>query len=126
MHLVASKLGLPICRLLPAMHAISRCDSITSFSHTAKITTFQTLRNKLDELTDMIELGEFPSLSLETPSAVTSIQYVCYLYDENKSGSIVNELRYQTFRSRGCGHGGRLPTPSQSFLIMCPFLRKAL
>ena len=107
------------------MHAISRCDSITSFSHTAKITTFQTLRNKLDELTDMIELGEFPSLSLETPSAVTSIQYVCYLYDENKSGSIVNELLYQTFRSRGGGHGGRLPHPLPKLSDNVPFSSKS-
>ena len=37
---------------------------------------------------DMIDSGEFPSLSLE--STVTSIQYVCYLYEENKSGSSVN------------------------------------
>ena len=52
------------------------------------ITTFQTLNNKIDELIDMIDSGEFPSLSLE--SSVTSVQYVCYLYEENKSGSSVN------------------------------------
>ena len=44
LHLVASKLGLPICCLLPAMYAISRCDSISSFSHTGTITTFLTLK----------------------------------------------------------------------------------
>ena len=43
----------------------------------------------------MIYFGEFPSLSLESLSVVTSIQYVCYLYEENKSGSSVNELRYR-------------------------------
>ena len=36
----------------------------------------------------MIDSGEFPSLSLE--STVTLIQYVCYLYEENKSGLSVN------------------------------------
>ena len=40
-----------------------------------------------------IDFGEFPSLSLESPSVVTSIQYVCYLYDDNKSGSSVTELQ---------------------------------
>ena len=48
----------------------------------------------------MIVFGEFPSLSLESPSVVTSIQYGCYLYDENKSGSMnerMNELRYRMF-----------------------------
>ena len=43
----------------------------------------------------MIYFGEFPSLSLESLSVVTSIQYVCYFYEENKSGSSVNELRYR-------------------------------
>ena len=71
-HLVASELELPICCLLPAMHAISRCNSVSSFSH-AGIITFQTLKNKHDKLTD-----EFPSLSLESLSVVTSVQYVCY------------------------------------------------
>ena len=42
----------------------------------------------------MIDFGEFPSLSLESPSFVPAMHYVWYLYEENKSGSSVNELRY--------------------------------
>ena len=65
LHLVASKLGLPIRCLLPAMYAISRCDSISSFLNIGKITTFQTLKNKQNklEMTDMIDFGGFPSHS---------------------------------------------------------------
>ena len=51
------------------MHAMPRCDSVSSFSHIGNITTFQTLKNKqnnLDKLTDLIGFGEFPSLSLES------------------------------------------------------------
>ena len=55
-------------------------DSVNSFSHTRKITTFEALKNKLDELIDMIYFGEFLSLSLESPSVVTSIQYVYILF----------------------------------------------
>ena len=51
--LVASELELRICCLLPAMHAISGCNSVSSFSHTGKTTIFQTLKNKLDKVTDM-------------------------------------------------------------------------
>ena len=94
MHLLASELGLLICCLLLEMRAISECESVSTFSHIEKIATFQTLKNKIDELTDMIDLGEFPSPSLESLSVVTSMQYTCYLYEENKSGSSVNELRY--------------------------------
>ena len=62
------------------MYVISRCASISSFSHTGKIKTFQTLKSKQKnlELTDIIDFGEFFSLSLECPSVVTSIKYVCY------------------------------------------------
>ena len=42
-----------------------------------------TLKTKTDELIDMIDFGEFPSLSLESLSVV-KIQYVCYLYEQKK------------------------------------------
>ena len=71
-----------------------RCDSVSTFSHIEKIATFQTLKNKIDKLTDIIDFGEFPSLSLESLSVAASMHYVCHLYEENKSGSKVNELRY--------------------------------
>ena len=77
------------------MHVILGYKSVSSFSHIRKITTFQRLKNKLDNLTDIINFGESPSLSLESLSVVTSIQYVCYCYDENKSDSSVNELQYR-------------------------------
>ena len=62
------------------MHAVLGCHSVSSFSHIGKMATFQTLKNKIDELKNLIEFGEFPLLSLESPFVVTSIQYVCYLY----------------------------------------------
>ena len=83
LHLIASKLGLPIFSyLFPAMYAISRCDSISSFSQTGNMTTFQTLKNKQNqlELTDMIDFGEFPSFSYESPSVVTQLNmYVIFM-----------------------------------------------
>ena len=82
LRLVTSKLGLPICYLFPAMYAISRCDSISSFSQTGNMTTFQTLKNKQNqlELTDMIDFGEFPSFSYESPSVVTQLNmYVIFM-----------------------------------------------
>ena len=75
------------------MHAVSGCDSVSSFSHIAKITTSQTLKNKTDVLIDMIDFGEFPSLSSESPS-VARIQYVGYLCEQNKSVLIVSKLHY--------------------------------
>ena len=73
------------------MRAMPGCDSVSTFSHIKKMATFQTLKNKIDELRDMIYYGEFPSLSLQILSVVTSMHYVCY---QVKSGSSLNELRY--------------------------------
>ena len=56
------------------MHSISGCDTISSFSHIGKITTFQTLKDKINKLTDLIDFGECPSVSLESLSVATSIQ----------------------------------------------------
>ena len=63
-HLLASELSLPICCLLLAVRAISECDSVSTLSHIGKIATFQTLKNKINKLTDMLDSSEFPSLSL--------------------------------------------------------------
>ena len=90
------------------MHTISRCNSIGNFSHTGKIATFQTLKNKLDELTDMNNPDEIPSRFLESPSVVTSIQFIWYLYDASKSSSDVNESWYRKFTKKNSS-GYHLP-----------------
>ena len=77
--------------LLLAMLAISGCDSVSTFSHIEKIATLETLKNKIDELGDMINFSEFPLLSLKRLSVVTSMHYVCYLDEENQSGSSLNK-----------------------------------
>ena len=71
-------------------------ESVSSSSHIGKIAIFETLKNKICEVTDMIDFSEFPSLFLEYLSGVPSIQYACY-YEENKSSSNVNELIYGIF-----------------------------
>ena len=64
----------------------------------------------------------FPHFSLERPSVVTSIQYVCYLYDDKKSGSSVSELRCRMF-TRQILNRDRLP-PTLDALVL--HLRRAL
>ena len=57
-HALASETGLLINCLLSAMH--TGCDSVSSFSHIRKMTAFQTLKNKIEEVTNMIDFGDFP------------------------------------------------------------------
>ena len=70
----------------------------------------------------MIDFGEFPSLSLETPSIVTSNQFVCYLYEKNKLGSSENELRQRMFTEKFFS-GDRLPSTLDALVL---HLRRAL
>ena len=98
------------------MHAMSGCDSVSSFSHAGKKAAFQTLKNKISELTNMIDFDEFPSLSLESPSVVTSINYVCYLYEGKKSVSNVNELRYRMFTKKNLS-GDCLPLALHALVL---------
>ena len=86
------------------------------------MTTFEILKKKIDKLTNMIVFGKIPSLSLERLSVVTSIQYVCYLYEENKSGSSVNKLRYRMFIKKNLSED-HLPSTSDALVL---HLRTAL
>ena len=94
-HLVASKLGSPICCLLPAIHAVSRRNSISNFSHTGKTAKFQTLKRKLDELTDMWSTSVNSTHSLK--KVVTAIQNLCYFMMRIEEGF---ERRYFTTNLR--------------------------
>ena len=86
--------------MLPAIHTISGCDSVSSFSRISKKKPFLILEKKTDELTDMRDFGEFPSLCLESSSVVAAIQFVCYLYQEKKATSNIDELRYEMFTKK--------------------------
>ena len=109
-HLVASELGLPICCLLREMHAISGCNSVNSFSHTGKITAFQTFKHKLDKLWQwQCDQLRWIFLTLFKITVCCYFNSICMLlYDENKSGSDVSELRYRMFTKKNLG-GDRLP-----------------
>ena len=120
-HTLASQHGLSICRLLPAIHSITGCDSVSSLSRIGKKKAFQILVKKIDDLKDMSNFGELPSLSLECPSVVAAIQFVCYLYQENKANSNINELRYEIFTKKNMS-GDRLP-PTLDALVF--HLRRA-
>ena len=105
--------------LLPAVHVISRCDSVSSFSYTGKIQTFQILKNKQGKLRGCVKCDRLLWISLTFfRKSVCSylIQYVCYFYDDNKSGSSVNELWYRMFTKK-ISSRDRLP-PTVNALVL--------
>ena len=102
LHLVASKLELPICCLLPVMYAISRCDPISSFFTYWKDSNIPNIKKPTEQTqTDRYDRIRWISLFLLWKSVCcTTIKYLCYFYDKNKSASSVNELRCRMFTKK--------------------------
>ena len=115
-HVLSSKLRLPICCLLPAMH--TGCNSVNSFSHIRKLTIFQTLKNKIEVLTNMIDFGD-----LFRKSACCYFNSMCMLSLWRKYFRLsVNDLRYRMFTDKNLS-GDRWPSTLYALVL---YLRKAL
>ena len=107
LHLVASKLELPICCLLPVMYAISRCDPISSFFTYWKDSNIPNIK-KQNRRTDKYDrLRWFPSLS---------VVRLLLLHEENKPGSSVTELRYRMFTEKNLSRD-RLPSTLDALVL---------
>ena len=75
------------------------------FFTSGKMTTFQTLKNKIDKLTNMIDFDDFPPFFLRK-----SVFCYFHLHEENKSGSSVTKLRCRMFTEKNLsGDGSRSP-----------------
>ena len=86
-YLVGSNLELLICCLLLAMHVISRCNSVSTFSHTGKTTTFQSLKNKLDKVTDMW------STSMNSPHSFQKVRLLLLQFNNCYFMIRINQVR---------------------------------
>ena len=96
MHEVASSLGPSICKLIPAFHAVTGCDSVSSLCGIGKKSAFNVLKTNVNELMDMQFFGESPILTLDDDSVVCCIRFVCMMYDKSTEYDI-NELRFKLF-----------------------------
>ena len=101
-------LGSSVCHLLPAIHVITGCDSVSSFSGIGKKTAFSIIKTKTNEFIDMFEFGESPTLSLECASVIACIKFACYLYDSKTTMMDINQLRLKLFTQKNVT-GDKLP-----------------
>ena len=107
-HETTNTLGTTICKLLPAFHSITGCDSVRSFCGVGKKSAFAVLKAHLDDVTDMLDFGDTPELSLEQDSVVACIRFVCMLYDTHSNVLDINCLRHILFTQKNVS-GERLP-----------------
>ena len=97
-----------VCEALPGMHAITGCDTVSSFAGKGKLSAFQFVKKKVS----FQELFARFGLSWEFSDAdVTNLQiFTCSLYGAKKCKSDVNTLRYQLFCSKQANvEGHKLP-----------------
>ena len=90
---VCDKLGREICEILPSLHAITGCDSVSAFCTKGKkaldiVQMNPALRQTLGSLGERIPARQDDLNKLE--------QFVCALYNDHMCQS-VNELRYKLF-----------------------------
>ena len=114
-HSVCKKLGL-ITKVLPAVHVVTGCDSVSSFSGIGKKTAYKTLKEKMNQFKDLEKFGDSPILSLDNDSVVASARFVCNLYDSSDDIFNVNELRYKLYAKKGLTTE-RLPLTLDSLLL---------
>lgn len=108
LSMMATRLGNSLCSSLPYMHALTGCDSVSSFFGRSKKKALGILRTNLNLQEEFSHSAFKPS-----PSKVTfTDQFVCKLY--GAKSATVNAARYDLFKS-GAGES-KLP-PNDDCLL---------
>ena len=107
-HESTTSLGSSICRILPALHCITGCDSVSSFSGIGKKSGLSVLKSNIDQLVEMFEFGESSELMLQEPVVEACIKFVCLLYDKKSTLIDINALRHKLFTQKNIS-GDKLP-----------------
>ena len=100
-HEMAQALGPDKCRGLPAFHAFTGCDTVSSFGGRSKNTAWETWK-VCDEVTAIFyALGATPTPSIVDDSLDTLEHFVVLLYDRTSNHEHVNDARKQLFTQKG-------------------------
>ena len=91
---LCEKLGPRLCRVLPSLHALTGCDTVSSFAGKGKKRAFEMVRDSQVMSESVQVLGE--SLPLSKQSITKLEVVVCRLYNDNQC-KLVNDLRYKMF-----------------------------
>ena len=91
---LCEKLAASICQVLPSFHALTGCDTVSSFAGKGKKTAFAMVRDSQVKNESVQVLGE--SLPLSELSIIKLEEVVCRLYNDNQC-KLVNDQRYKMF-----------------------------
>ena len=108
LSLMAESLG-PLADHLPALHALTGCDTCSSFYNKGKKTVMKLVRKRPDLIGGLAAIGEDWNLC-DIPDGIESL--ICALY--GSKCKTVNEARYNIFRT---GTSDKLLPPNNDALL---------
>lgn len=91
---LCERLGNNMCQVLPSLHALTGCDSISAFAGKGKKKALELAREDDVARSNMQVLGE--SVPLSEANMAKLEEVVCSLYNDRQCND-VNELRYKMF-----------------------------
>ena len=114
-HEMAQALGPDKCRGLPAFHAFTGCDTVSSFGGRSKNTAWETWKVCGEVTATFSALGATPTPSIVDDSLDTLEPFVVLLCDRTSNDEHVNDARKQLFSLHPEGSSNRYsPANSRS------------
>lgn len=112
-HLLNSSLGQPLCKALPAFHALTGCDSTSALQGIGKTTAWNVLL-KDDQLQQQLsQFGADPIVSNQ--SLISSEAFICSLYNRGGRFTKADDVRYLLFCQKN-KKSEELPPTSESLI----------
>ena len=114
MHKVAEQIGHEMSLILPVIHALSGCDSTSSFTGIGKLRWFKTVQSHPELVAGLKKVGKHPSKDqIDTEALDSCTKLVCLLYSSSQDNS--DELRYKLFAKKK-PVSDKLPPTADAFL----------
>ena len=85
---------------LPVIHALSGCDSTSSFTGIGKKTAFKILQTKISELQSLYDLGDLVEVQMNSDAVNNKINFVIWLCDRTAGTNQINEICYRLFAQK--------------------------
>ena len=95
MHSIVHSLDPDVCKLLPAFHAITGCNSMSALYGDSKKHAFSLLKEHLESLSAFERFGNCPSCTaLNEETVEVAIKFICLLYDQNSMTHDINNFHH--------------------------------
>ena len=119
-HSVVHSLGPDVCKLLPAFHAITGCDSTGALYEHSKKHAFSLLKEHLESLSALERFGSCPSCTaLNEETVDVAIKFICLLYNQKSMTHDINNLHYLLCTKKNLQSSKLPPTEDSVKLHFC-------